>query len=159
MQRLLASQGQNPQMNSETYRQGQGADQAYGNLLALLGVNEDRQQTNKLAATQADRGTAQTALNMARLQGMTGIGLQEGQAKQAWQQRADDRSLLNAQQRAQLAQQEALANWQRQNDVGDTNNASKTSTTTASCRSWPACCRRSSRLVVASTCRTTPLSV
>ena len=121
MQRMLQSQGQNPNMSNETYRQGQNADQAFSNLLALSGVNEDRMQGNRLSALQADRGTTQRALDMARLSGMTGIGLQEGQAKQAWQQRADDRGLLNAQQRAQIAQQEALANWQRQNEVGDTN--------------------------------------
>jgi len=127
MQRLLASQGQNPQMGSETYQQGQSADQAFGNLLSVLGANENQLQGNRLSAIQADRGTTQRALDMARLQGNTGIGLQEGQAKQAYQQRADDRSLLNAQQRAQLAQQEALANWQRQNEVGDANVNAKSS--------------------------------
>lgn len=121
MQRLLSSQGMNPQANSETYRQGQNADQAFGNLLALAGANEDRLQANRLSALQADRGTTQRALDMARLQGMTGIGLQEGQAKQAWQQRADDRAMVNAQQRYQGSSQEALANWQRANEVGDLN--------------------------------------
>ncbi len=127
MQRLLSSQGQSPQLGGETYRQGQSADQAFGNLLSILGTNENQMQGNRLSAVQADRGTTQRALDMARLQGNTGIGLQEGQAKQQWQQRADDRSLLNAQQRAQLAQQEALANWQRQNEVGDANVNSKSS--------------------------------
>ena len=127
MQRMLQSQGQNPNMASDTYRQGQTSDQAFSNLLALAGTNEDVAQRNRLSAVQADRGTTQRALDMARLQGNTGIGLQEGQAKQAWQGRADDRALLNAQQRAQLAQQEALANWQRGNEVGDTNNAAKSS--------------------------------
>jgi len=127
MQRLLSSQGQSPQMGNETYQQGQSADQAFGNLLSILGTNENQMQGNRLSAIQADRGTTQRALDMARLQGNTGIGLQEGAAKQAWQQRADDRSLLNAQQRAQLAQQEALANWQRQNEVGDANVNAKSS--------------------------------
>lgn len=126
MQRLLQSQGQSPQMADETYRQGQNGDQAFGNLLTLLGTNEDTAQRNRLGAVQTDRNWTNNMLNMAQLQGQTGIGLQEGQAKQAWQQRADDRALLNAQQRNQLAQQEALANWQRQNEVGDTNNANKT---------------------------------
>lgn len=121
MQRMLAAQGQAPSMSNETYRQGQSADQAFGNVLSLLGSNEDVAQRNRLSAVMADRGTTNRALDMAALQGNTAIGLQQGQAKQAWQQRADDRALLNAQQRAQLAQQEALANWTRQNEVGDTN--------------------------------------
>jgi hypothetical protein len=121
MQRMLASQGQNQNMSNDTYRQGQTADQGFGNLLSILGSNEDVAQRNRLSAVQADRGTTNRALDMAMLAGNTGIGLQEGQARQAWQQRADDRGLLNAQQRAQIAQQEAMANWQRQNQVGDTN--------------------------------------
>jgi hypothetical protein len=121
MQRMLASQGQNQNMANDTYRQGQSADQGFGNLLAILGSNENIAQRNRLSAVQADRGTTQRALDMARLQGNTGIGMQEGAAKQQWQQRADDRGLLNAQQRAAINQQEALANWQRQNEVGDTN--------------------------------------
>ncbi len=126
MQRLLQSQGQSPQMADETYRQGQNGDQAFGNLLTLLGANEDSAQRNRLGAVQTDRNWTNNMLNMAQLQGQTGIGLQEGQAKQAWQQRADDRSLLNAQTRYQGDTQAALANWQRANEVGDTNNAQKT---------------------------------
>ncbi len=121
MQRMLSAQGQNPQMANDTYRQGQSADQGFGNLLAILGSNENTAQRNRLSAVQADRGTTNTALDMAQLQGQTGIGLQQGQAQQAWQQRADDRQLTNAQAQAQIAQQQALANWQRQNEVGDAN--------------------------------------
>ncbi len=121
MKRMLESQGQNQNMSNDTYRQGQSADQGFGNLLSILGSNEDVAQRNRLSAVQADRGTTNRALDMALLSGNTGIGLQEGAAKQGWQQRADDRGLLNAQQRSQISQQEALANWQRQNQVGDTN--------------------------------------
>ena len=125
MQRMLQAQGQSPQMASDTYRQGQTADQGFGNLLALLGTNEDTAQRNRLGAVQTDRNWTNNMLNMAQLQGQTGIGLQEGQAKQAWQGRADDRALLNAQTRYQGDTQGALANWQRANEVGDTNNASQ----------------------------------
>jgi len=126
MQRMLQAQGQSPQMADESYRQGQTGDQAFGNLLALLGTNEDSAQRNRLGAVETDRNWTNNMLNMAQLQGQTGIGLQEGQAKQAWQGRADDRALLNAQTRYQGDTQGALANWQRQNEVGDTNNAQKT---------------------------------
>jgi hypothetical protein len=125
MQRLLASQGMQSSNVNPLYNQAQNADQAFGNLLGLLGTNENQAQRNRLNNVQADRGTTTNALNMAALQGNTAIGQQQAQAKSAWQQRADDRSLLNAQTRYQGDTQGALANWQRQNEVGDTNNAAQ----------------------------------
>lgn len=58
---------------------------------------------------------------MAQLQGNTGIGLQQGQAKDAWQQRYDTRAadIYNQQYQGQLAANQA--NWQRGNTLADNN--------------------------------------
>jgi hypothetical protein len=124
MARMMQAQGVNPNNNQQlnNVQQGAaGANAAFGNLWGLLGANEDTAQRQRLVRSQQDRGTSNQALNIAALQGETGIGLQRTQAQQAYQQQADQRAYQDYQMQQQLAQQAALANWQRQNQVSDTN--------------------------------------
>ena len=121
MQRMLASQGMSSGLANDAYRQGQSADQAFGNVLSLLGGNEDIAQRNRLGAVQMDANQTARALDMAGLQGRTGIDLQQSQAKNAWQQRADDRAYDAYNNSYNQQAQAALANWQRQNQLSDTN--------------------------------------
>lgn len=120
MARFMQAQGMNPNLanqQTEGWAQGQGA---LSSLWGLLGANEDTAQRNRLNRVQTDRGTTNMALDAAQLGGMTGIGLQRGQAQSAWQERAD-------QARQQIAQQEAMANWERQNQVSDLNASNQNS--------------------------------
>ena len=114
MQRMLQAQGVNPNLATAN-AQGQAAgNSAFANIWALLGANEDTAQRNRLNRVQTDRGTTEQALQAALLGGQTGIGLQRGQAQAAFNQQAEEA-------RAQIAQQEALANWTRQNEVNQLN--------------------------------------
>lgn len=124
MARMMQSQGVNPANNQQLNNTQQGAaagNAAFGNLWGLLGATENTAQGNRLLRSQQDRGTANQALNIAALQGDTGIGLQRTQAQGAWQQAADQRAYQDYQMQQQLAQQAAMQNWQRQNTVSDTN--------------------------------------
>lgn len=128
MARMLQSQGQNAnQLMQPARSDAQGADQAFGNLLSILSGNESQAQQNRLNQVQMDQGYTNRALDMAALQGQTGIGMQKGQAQQAWQQRADDRSYGAYNNQFNSQQQAALANWQRQNSVADSNYANQNS--------------------------------
>ena len=111
MARMLQSQGQNAQqLMQPAQSSAQGADTAFGNLLAILSGNENQAQQNRLNEVQMDKAYTGRALDASALAGQTGIGQQRAQAQQAWQANAD-----------QVNQQAALANWQRQNQVADTN--------------------------------------
>lgn len=124
MGRMLQGQGVDPSVMAAQQQGAAAGNAAFGNLWKLLGANEDTAQANRLRRAQIDAGSTNRALDVAALQGQTGIGLQRSQAQAAWQQQAD-------QMRNQIAQQEALANWQRQNEVSDANLASRNSYTNA----------------------------
>lgn len=132
MNRMLQAQGVDPNALGEQRNYAGGADAAFGNLLALLGANENQAQQNRLGNVQMDANTTNRAIDMAALQGKAGIGLQQGQAQQAWKQRQDDQAYQDWQNQQNVAQQNALQNWQRGNQVADTNlsnNASWQNTT------------------------------
>jgi hypothetical protein len=122
IQRMLASQGQNGQALTQPARSdAAGADQAFGNLLGILGQNQANDATNRRYSNQQDQANTGRMYDMAKLQGDTGIGLQQGQAKDAWQQRYDARAadIYNQQYQGNLAENQA--NWTRQNQLSDTN--------------------------------------
>jgi len=125
MNRMLQAQNVNPNALGEQRNYAGGADQAFGNLLAILGGNEQQAQQNRLGNVQMDANTTNRALDMAALSGKTGIGLQQGQAQQAWKQRQDDQAFQEWQNRQAALQQEAMQNWQRGNTVADTNLAAQ----------------------------------
>jgi hypothetical protein len=115
MARMLQTQGVDPSTMDQEAGFAGGADRAFQNLYSALGANEDLMQTNRLNTIGQDANTTNRALDIAGLQGTTGIGLQRSAAQTAWQQRQDE-----------LAQKEAEATWQRQNQVADNNNTTAT---------------------------------
>lgn len=127
MSRLLSSQGVNPNVASQTQQQGVQADQAFSNLWKTLGAGEDRMQTNRLANAQQYGNQANQSIQAAGRAGQLGIDQAQSGAQAQWQKAADDRSYQDYQMQQQLAQQEAMANWQRQNQVADTNNTTQNS--------------------------------
>jgi len=120
MGRMLQGQGVDPSLAAGNANAAAAANAGFGNIWGLLGANENSAQQNRLNRVQTDRGTTGMAIDAANLQGMTGIGLQRGQAQSEWQQRQD-----------QAAQQEAMANWQRGNTVSDSNMNTQNSYTNA----------------------------
>jgi hypothetical protein len=74
-----------------------------------------------LGNVQMDANQTQRALDMAKLGGLTGIGMQRGQAEQQWKQLQEDRAYNDWGSQQAALQQEAMQNWQRQNQVGDSN--------------------------------------
>jgi hypothetical protein len=121
MQRLLQDQGVNPNVAAGNYREAQSADQAFGNLWRSQAANEDIAQRSRLGNAQQYGNQAVNAINAAAAGGRLGINLGQAGAQSQWQQRADDRAYQDYQLQQQLAQQEALQNWQRANQVSDTN--------------------------------------
>jgi hypothetical protein len=121
---MMQSQGVNPALanqQTEGWAAGQGA---LSSLWGLLAGNEDTAQRNRLNRVQTDRGTTNMAIDAANLGGQTGIEMQQGQAQTAFNERVEAA-------RNQIAQQEAMANWQRGNEVSDLNMANSNSYTNA----------------------------
>jgi len=123
IQRMLAMQGASPGLTQGAQSDAAGADQAFGNLLGILGQNQANDYTNRQYAAQQDQANTGRMYDMAKLQGDTGIGLQQGAAKNQWQQRYDERAadIYNQQYQGNLAEQQA--NWQRANQLSDSNYA------------------------------------
>jgi hypothetical protein len=121
MARLLQSQGVDPNVMAQTANEGVQANAAFGNMWRALAGNEDIMQRSRLANAQQYGNQAIQAINAAAAGGRLGINLGQAQAQAAWQQRADDRAYQDSQIQQQIAQQEALQNWQRANQVQDTN--------------------------------------
>jgi hypothetical protein len=124
MARLLQGQGvnagANPGFNSAMQGQAAG-DAAFNNLWRVLGANEDIANRNRLGNVQQQSLDTQNALNVAALSGRTGIGLQRAGAESAYAQQIQQMMREDWQAQQQAAQQEALANWQRANQVQDFN--------------------------------------
>lgn len=107
------AQGQGVDPTAVTAQQTQGAaaaDQGFANLWRVLAANEDTAQRNRLTRVQTDRGTTSRGIDAALLGGHTGIGMGRSRAQAEFQQRA-------AEMNAQIAQQEAMANWTAQQEA------------------------------------------
>jgi hypothetical protein len=94
--------------------QGVQADQAFGNVQALMAANDQARQAANLRALGGDRRMMDTNLG---LEGnLLNLGVNMGQAKgqSAWDQMLKQLGF-------DTASQEAAQNWQRGNTVGDTN--------------------------------------
>ena len=121
--RLLASQG----VNTTTPGQQSVANEAAraqamaGDWRQAMSANEEQAQRNRLSAN--DTRTTQNQLALQALQRSLGLGIDqtETQARGQWQSAADQWNEAQRQAQYQAQQQEALANWQRQNQVTDTN--------------------------------------
>jgi len=124
MARMLQDQGVNAASNPGFQSSVQGAaagNAAFDNLWRVLGANEDTANRNRLGNVQQQAAQTQNGLNVAALQGTTGIGLQRSQAQAAYQTQLQQMQREDWQAQQQALQQEALANWQRANEVQDTN--------------------------------------
>jgi hypothetical protein len=121
MNRMLSSQGVNQNVVGDQRSYAAGADQAFGNLFNYSAANENQMQQNRLGNVQMDANQTQRALDMAKLGGMTGIGMQRGQAEQQWKQLQEERAYNDWGSQQAALQQEAMQNWNRQNTVGDQN--------------------------------------
>ena len=103
---------------ADVSNQGLQANQAFGNVQALLAANDQARQAANLRALGADRQMMETNLG---LEGnMLNLGVNMGQARgqTAWDQMVRQAQL-------EAANQEAAQNWQRGNTVGDTNVANR----------------------------------
>ena len=121
LNRMLASQGASPGLTQGALGEAQQGDRAYANLLGILGQNQANDATNRRYSNQQDQANTGRMYDMAQLQGNTGIGLQQGQAKNQWQQRYDDRAAQIYDQNYQGNLAEQQANWQRANQLSDSN--------------------------------------
>jgi hypothetical protein len=121
MNRMLSNQGVSQNVVGDQRSYAAGADQAFKNLFDYSAANENQMQQNRLGNVQMDANQTQRALDMAKLGGLTGIGMQRGQAEQQWKQLQEDRAYNDWGSQQAALQQEAMQNWQRQNQVGDSN--------------------------------------
>jgi len=127
MQRLLQGQGADPNLGAGAYQQAQTADEGFGNLWRTLAGSEDIAQRGRINNANLYGSQAADAINAAAAGGRLGLGLGQSQAQGAWQQRADERAYQDYQMQQQIAQQEAMNNWQRANTVQDANTAASNS--------------------------------
>jgi len=110
MQRMMAANGVNPGQVGATNAEGVQADQAMRNSLAMLAGVSQNQAAGNLRALGGDEQTFDQTLGLEGNNLNLGINMAEARGKTAWQDKVDA-----------IRQQEAMANWQRQNAVGDTN--------------------------------------
>ena len=110
MAQLAQGQGVAPAAVADQTQGAAAADQGFANLWRVLAANEDTAQRNRLIRVQTDRGTTSRGIDAAVLGGKTGIGMARNRAEQEMKTRV-------AQMQAQIAQQEAMANWQSQNQA------------------------------------------
>jgi hypothetical protein len=132
MGRMLQGQGVNAYENQGYQQQlgeGRQADAGLSSLFAALAGNEDVMQRSRLANAQQYGTQATDAITAAGRAGNLGLNLGQGQAQSAWQQRADEWAREDSQMQQQVLQQEAMNNWQRQNQVQDLNTTNTNSYT------------------------------
>jgi hypothetical protein len=116
MQRMLQAQGVDPSVMASMMGERAGADQAFGNLWRSGAANEDMAQQGRLGTAQLSGQDAINRIRALGLGGQTGINMQEGQAKSAYDQRVEQWAREDAALQQQIAQQEAQANWQQGNE-------------------------------------------
>ena len=115
MRRMAEQQGALPALNA-TEGQGVQADQAMGNMMALLSGNDAARQAANLRATEADRRMMEQNLGLEGNMLNLGVNMSEAKAKSAFDQ-------MLQQMGYGAATQEATSNWGRQNEVEATNAA------------------------------------
>jgi hypothetical protein len=114
MAEMARGQGVDPTAVADQTQGAAAADQGFANLWRVLAANEDTAQRNRLNRVQTDRGTTSRGIDAAVLGGKTGIGMARNRAEQEMKTRV-------AQMQAQIAQQEAMANWTAQQEASQFN--------------------------------------
>ena len=121
MQGLVQAPGGGVQANpyaesvSEENAYGANSDAAFANLMNVLGATNQQEQQSRLAQVGMDRTTALQDIATQRLGLGTGIDMARGQAKEAWQQRADERNYANQVQRQTWNREERMRNQDLRN--------------------------------------------
>jgi hypothetical protein len=130
MGRLMQGQGvnayENPQYQ-QTLNEGRQSDAGLSSLFAALAGSEDVMQRGRVGNAQQYGTQATDAITAAKRAGDLGLNLGQGQAQSQWQTAADQRAYQDYQMQQQIAQQEAQSNWERQNQVQDTNSTNTNS--------------------------------
>ena len=117
MQRMATANDAMGQLQ-QTVGEGAQADRAFGNVFALMAANDEARQAANLRAINADRQMMDTNLGLEGNMLNLGVNMSQAKAKSAWDQMLAELGLSTD-------TQEMLANWQRQNTVGDTNVANR----------------------------------
>ena len=110
MARMLQGQGVAPTAVANQMQERMSQEAGLGSMWRALAANEDMQQRNRLTNANIMGTDVQNRINAAGLGLNTGIGMQEAQARSQYEQQMQERNW-------QTAQQEALQNWQRGNEV------------------------------------------
>lgn len=130
MGRLMQGQGvnayENPQYQ-QTLNEGRQSDAGLSSLFAALSGSEDVMQRGRIGNAQQYGTQATDAITAAKRAGDLGLNLGQGQAQAQWQTAADQRAYQDYQMQQQIAQQEAQSNWERGNQVQDTNSTNTNS--------------------------------
>lgn len=122
LSKLMGGQGVTDPSIMQGVAQGMGQSAgANANLWSTLGANESQYQGNQRTANELTGQDVQNRIRAQIFGGNTGIDMQQGAAKAAYDQRQDEYARQDWAAQQQSLQQEALMNWQRQNQVGDTN--------------------------------------
>ena len=127
LQQLLQSQGVDPSILAQAYGERVGADQAFGNMWRSNAAATDTRNQGNLARANTDIANWAQGLNADRRAGTAQIGLARGQAQNRYDEQSYDYARQDAQLQQQIAMQEALANWERANQVSDTNSVNSNS--------------------------------
>lgn len=114
MQRMMQANNVNPGQVGQTQYENINADRAMANQLAMLAATDQSRQAGNLRALEGDRRTMEQNLGLEGNMLNLGVNMAEAKGKSAFDQ-ALQAARLNA------ANQEAQTNWQRRNQVGDTN--------------------------------------
>ncbi len=121
LQQLAQSQGVDPSILAAEYGQRAAADQAFGNMWRSNAAATDTQNQGNVARANTDIANWAQGLNAQRRAGGAQIGMARGQAQNRYDEQSYDYAREDAQIANQIAMQEAMANWERANQVGDTN--------------------------------------
>jgi hypothetical protein len=121
MQRFLQQQGVDPSVAGAAQGEQAGSNQAFANLWRSGAANEDSMQQGRLANADISRQDTLNRLRAEGLRGSTGIDMQQGAAQRDYNTRTEDWARQDWQQGQDRAYQDAIANWQRGNQVSDTN--------------------------------------
>lgn len=127
LQQLLQSQGVDPSILAAAYGERVGADQAFGNMWRSNAAASDTQHQGNLARAKTDQQNWLQGINAQGRAGTAQIGLAQGQAQNRYNERGEEFAREDAMRANDIAMQEAMANWQRSNQVSDQNQSSSDS--------------------------------
>ena len=127
LQQLLQGQGVDPSILAAAYGERIGADQAFGNMWRSNAAATDTQHQGNLARAKTDQQNWLQGIDAQGRAGTAQIGLAQGQAQNRYNERGEEFAREDAMRANDIAMQEAMANWQRANQVSDQNTSTDAS--------------------------------